>query len=174
MCRQKVPESAYHQDRTWSRSQGSQGLVSQWHFSLVTRGRCCYHFILHVKQLGLPLGKRGFFLPSNCLTMPSCLTLHSVPLPVPALGTYSGIPGTPFCCLACRLSLPKSSLMSPNFPSLLEHNVLPWPSQPASLLLLLYLGLSSLYHHSTRSFLRVGRGANQRSSGNYGGRKLFS
>ncbi|XP_019669203.1 4-hydroxy-2-oxoglutarate aldolase, mitochondrial isoform X5 [Felis catus] len=51
------------------------------------------------------------------LRMPSCLTLHSVPPPVPALGTHSGMPGTPFCCLGCGLSHPRSGLMSPYCPA---------------------------------------------------------
>ena len=80
-----------------------------------------------------------------CLGVPSCLTLHFVPHPVPALGTHSGMPGTPFCCLGCRLSHPKSSLMSPYCPALLEHNVLPLPSHPANLLPWLYLALSIVF-----------------------------
>lgn len=79
------------------------------------------------------------------LRMPSCLTLHSAPHPVPALGARSGMPGTPFCCLGWRLSHPKSSLMSPYCPALLEHNVLPLPSHPAGLLPRLYLGLSMVF-----------------------------
>ncbi|XP_019314554.1 4-hydroxy-2-oxoglutarate aldolase, mitochondrial isoform X1 [Panthera pardus] len=51
------------------------------------------------------------------LCMPSCLTLHSVPPPVPTLGTHSGMPGTPFCCLGCGLSHPRSGLMSPYCPA---------------------------------------------------------
>ena len=79
------------------------------------------------------------------LGMPSCLTLYFVSHPVPALGTHSGMPGTPFCCLGYRLSHPKSSLMSPYCPALLEHNVLPLPSHPASFLPWLYLGLSMVF-----------------------------
>ena len=79
------------------------------------------------------------------LGMPSCLTLYFVSHPVPALGTHSGMPGTPFCCLGYRLSHPKSSLMSPYCPVLLEHNVLPLPSHPASFLPWLYLGLSMVF-----------------------------
>ena len=79
------------------------------------------------------------------LGMPSCLTLHSAPRPVPTLGTHSGMPGTPFCCPGCRLSHPKSSLMSPYCPALLEHNVRPLPSHPAGLLPRLYLGFSLVF-----------------------------
>lgn len=89
---------------------------------------------------GCPLGREDAAILA--LGMPSSLTLPSVPGPVPALGTHSGMPWTPVCCLRCRLNHPKSSLMSPCCPALLERNVLLLPSCPAGLLPRLYLGLS--------------------------------
>lgn len=102
-----------------------------------------------MKPWAAPCGERMLAAPL-ALRMPSCLTLPSGPPPVPALGTHSGMPGTPFCCLGCRLSHPRSSLMSPCCPALLEHNVLPLPSHPANLLPWLYLGLSVFF--TTKAF----------------------
>lgn len=81
------------------------------------------------------------------------VVLHSpsAPPPLPALGTHSGVLGTPFCCLGCRISHPKSSLMSPYCPALLEHNVLPLPSHLPAIIRTFH----GLYHQSVQPFLRV-------------------
>lgn len=133
--------------------------------------------ILQTKQLGLPLGKRGCLavIPDLCVSSrptPSCLTLHSVSSPVPALGTYPGMPGTPFCCLGCGLRHRESSLMSLYCPSLVEHNVLPPPShQPASCPWL-YLGLSTVF--ATNPFLGFEERPHQISLETHGRSELFS
>lgn len=85
--------------------------------------------------MAVPPGRRKARLP---LKLSELISPYPVPpfrlCPhVPALGTHSGMPGTPCCCcLSCRLRYSNSSLMSLHCPVLVQGDVL--PSHPASLL----------------------------------------